>query len=1182
MANLAQGMVHGMSGGRVGRVGGAWPTPGYSDAAVIGFGLMILVLVGGGLLGVTSTRRLAENEQIVAHTHEVIGELETLVSALKDAETGHRGYLLTGDDAYLGPHRNAVRDVPAAFARLENLTSDNPAQQARLAVIRPKIERLLAELGRSIALKKAGDQAAAMEVVRTNAGKAMMDALRDDIAAMRDVENDLLRTRGRASTASFRTTIMSILTPAVIGLGLLVLVFVLNRRHQLTRDRAKARFAEQAERLRTTLASIGDGVITTDTAGHVTNMNGVAESLTGWSNADAVGVPLAMVFKIVNESTRREVANPAFRALHEGIIVGLANHTLLIAKDGPERPIDDSAAPIRNQAGEVVGSVLVFRDVTERRAGEVAQAERTRLASLRAEVATALSTDRPAQVTLQNCAEALVRHLDVAFARIWTLDDTESVLELQASAGLYTHRDGPHGRIPVGQYKIGRIAGSRQPHLTNDVPNDPNVSDPAWAEREGMVAFAGYPFQVDGRVYGVAAVFARRPLADSAVADLAHLADGLAQYTARKRAERIAHEARVRLDASLEAAEVGTWQFDVVQNVVRADANLVRMFGVTPADAAGGSLDAYTRAVHPDDRGRVAEAIQKALEAGDGYEVEYRLAAPGGVVHWVIARGRVVRDTIGRAIQLPGVVVDITQRKLVEDQLRESEARRRLALDSAELGSWHVDPVTNHLESDERFRTIFHGSPEPLTYDQAFAAIHPADRQRVREAVAAATRPDDPAAYAEEYRVVHPDGTSVWVLGQGRANFEDAGAGRRLVSFDGTVADVSERRRMENDLRQLAADLSEADRRKDVFLATLAHELRNPLAPLRNAVQVLRLAGDRADAVGPVVGLMERQLGQMVRLVDDLLDVSRISRGTLDLRTNRVDLAAVIESAVETSRPLIDLMGHELAVTLPDPPVVVEADPTRLAQVFMNLLNNAAKYSERAGRIWLVADRRDGGVVVSVRDTGVGIPADKLGGVFDLFSQVDGTSTLSQGGLGIGLSLVKRLVEMHGGEIEARSAGPGRGSEFVVRLPVVADPSTPRPAVSDKPAAVTSLRILVVDDNRDGADSLAMMLGMFGGDTRTAYDGLAGVDAAEQFRPDVALFDIGLPKLNGYEACRRIRQQTWGKGVVLIAVTGWGQDEDRRRSHDAGFDHHLVKPVDPQNLMELLSVTVPVRRSPTT
>ena len=392
--------------------------------------------------------------------------------------------------------------------------------------------------------------------------------------------------------------------------------------------------------------------------------------------------------------------------------------------------------------------------------------------------------------------------------------------------------------------------------------------------------------------------------------------------------------------------------------------------------------------------------------------------------------------------------------------------------------------------------------------------------------------------------------------------------------------DLSERKRIEEQVagllereEQQTARLREADRRKDEFLATLAHELRNPLAPIRNALQIMGLTGTSGAAAEQLRKTMDRQLTQMVRLVDDLLDVSRITRGTIELRKERVELAAVVASAVETSRPLIDAAGHELTITLPPEPLHLDADMTRMAQVFSNLLNNAARYTKQGGHIWLTAQRHGGEVVVKVRDTGLGIPADMLPKIFEIFTQVDQSLERSQGGLGIGLTLVKRLVEMHGGTVEAFSEGPGRGSEFVVRLPVMVEtpkPIPPEPTVSE-PTTTTARRILVVDDNRDAATTLAMLLKFAGNETLTAYDGLEAVEAAATFRPDVILLDIGMPKLSGYDACRKIREQPWGKNMVLIALTGWGQEEDRRKSKDAGFNGHLVKPLDVTALKNLLA-----------
>jgi CheY-like chemotaxis protein len=319
-------------------------------------------------------------------------------------------------------------------------------------------------------------------------------------------------------------------------------------------------------------------------------------------------------------------------------------------------------------------------------------------------------------------------------------------------------------------------------------------------------------------------------------------------------------------------------------------------------------------------------------------------------------------------------------------------------------------------------------------------------------------------------------------------------------------------------------------------------------------------------------GVIERQVGQMVRLVDDLLDISRITRGKLELKKARVELRAVVENAVETARPQVEAGGHSLTVALPAEPVYLDADLTRLSQVFWNLLNNAARYTEPGGRIALTAEVQGGEAVVSVTDTGIGIAAEALPGLFEMFSQIDRSLVRAQGGLGIGLALVKGLAQMHDGSVTAHSDGPGSGSTFAVRLPVAqAEPERRRAARQKLAAPAPGRRVLVVDDNRDGAASLAMLLSLGGHDGRTAHDGLEALEVAEAFRPDVIVLDIGLPKLNGYDACRRIRERPWGRGVVIVAATGWGQEEDVRRSKEAGFDHPLVKPVDQAALEAILA-----------
>jgi CheY-like chemotaxis protein len=388
------------------------------------------------------------------------------------------------------------------------------------------------------------------------------------------------------------------------------------------------------------------------------------------------------------------------------------------------------------------------------------------------------------------------------------------------------------------------------------------------------------------------------------------------------------------------------------------------------------------------------------------------------------------------------------------------------------------------------------------------------------------------------------------------------------------AVDVTEQEAVNAALRDSQARLQEADGRKDEFLATLAHELRNPLAPIRNALEIMRLTPE-PQRQASARSIVERQVAQMVHLVDDLLDVSRISRGKLELRREVADLGRVIQTAIETSRPLIEAGRHELVAQLPLPQsLMVDGDVTRLCQVVSNLLNNAAKYTPQGGRIDIVAQRDGDQAVVSVRDSGMGIPAPMLPRVFEMFTQVDHASARSQGGLGIGLALVRQLVEMHGGTVAAQSDGAGKGSTFTVRLPLAQAAATaggPGTASRLQPTSGQDCRVLVVDDNVDSAVTLATVLEILGYRTQKAHDGPAALRVAESFAPHAVLLDIGLPSLTGHQVAERIRGQEWGRGMLLIALSGWGQEGDKHKSRQAGFDHHFVKPVDLDTLTAVLA-----------
>jgi PAS domain S-box-containing protein len=588
-----------------------------------------------------------------------------------------------------------------------------------------------------------------------------------------------------------------------------------------------------------------------------------------------------------------------------------------------------------------------------------------------------------------------------------------------------------------------------------------------------------------------------------------------------------------------------------------------RLFGYTADEAIGQSVTMLIPPDHVDEEPEILKRLRRG-ERVDHFE-SIRVAKDGKLLNVSLTISP-VRDAAGRIVGASKVARDITERIHAAETLREKERQFRVMIDALPIAIYttdaagcltHFNPAAAEfsgrvpeLGSDHWCVTwkLYHSDGTPMLHDQCPMAIALKEGRAVR---------------GEEAIAELPDGTRRWFEPFPTPLFDADG---KLVGGINMLLDITERRRTEMALR-------EADQRKDEFLAMLAHELRNPLAPICNSLQILRRAATDSEVINPVREVMDRQVAHMVRLVDDLMEISRITRDRIELRKELVGLDQIVRTAVETSRPLIDASRHRLDIDLPDEALILDADPVRLAQVMANLLNNAAKYTEQGGQIWLVAQREGSAVSISVRDNGVGIAADMLEKVFDLFRQVGQPLERAQGGLGIGLTLVKRLIEMHGGTVRAYSGGLGHGAEFVVRLPLVA-----RRCVAEEPrrslrrlAGIARRRILVVDDHHDSANSLGTLLKLSGADVRMAYDGETALEAIESYRPSIVFLDIGLPGMNGYEVARQAREESGGRDLTLIALTGWGQEESIRRSKDSGIDHHLVKPVDYNALIDLLS-----------
>jgi PAS domain S-box-containing protein len=506
---------------------------------------------------------------------------------------------------------------------------------------------------------------------------------------------------------------------------------------------------------------------------------------------------------------------------------------------------------------------------------------------------------------------------------------------------------------------------------------------------------------------------------------------------------------------------------------------------------------------------------------------------------------------------------DLSERQRLEAALRDSEARLRLAQEAGGLGIHDFDPSSGRIDWDARVRELW-GVDEgvEITYEVFLAGVHPDDRDATARAVAAALDPAGPGRFFCEYRVVNAkDGLTRWIAATGRVAF----AGSRPVRLIGTVQDVSA-------IKQADAALREADRRKDEFLATLAHELRNPLAPIRQAAAVGQLPSATPAQMRWGFEVIARQADRMALLLNDLMDVSRITRGRIELDCVQVSLREVIDAAVETVGPLIESRRHALLVDVPHDGFRLMADPLRLSQIVSNLLANAAKYTHPGGAIRLSAAREGDAIRLAVADNGVGIAPHHLETVFEMFAQDASAGSHGEGGLGIGLALARALVELHGGTLTASSAGKGKGAEFVIRLP--AEVKAPREHAEYVPApAVPRRRVLVVDDNVDAAESLAMLLRLNGHETHVTYNGFSGLDAASRVRPEAVMVDLGMPGMDGLQFARHLRRMEGGNAMTLIAVTGWGQPEIRERTLQAGFDHHVTKPLDPQTLGTLLAAT---------
>ncbi len=957
----------------------------------------VLLLLGMSVLLSRTLAVLSNSSEWLVHTEHVRVQIAKVMQLLTDATIAERSFALNRDEQFLQPIVDAKATLDTEAQSLQRLIVDNPVQRPLAARLRALANERLSEAEHVIERVRAGDPDA-LTLIERGSGAQIMAEARDIVSQMQAEELRLTAIRQTAMERARDNAALAQWVNGGIAIALLILIIY------VTLSEA-GRAARPQEELATTLRSIGDAIVSTDADGVVRFMNGVAERLTGWSEAAAKGRLLDDVFRIFNEETHAAVESPIRKVIREGTVAGLANHTILVARDGSERPIEDSAAPIFGGMGNLIGVVLVFRDVTIERAAQ--RALEASEARFRAVQETSIDGFMVFESTRNERADI------IDFRWVYVNQAAERILGRE------------HGSF-IGRQLLREMPGHRNAGL-----------------------FAGY----------VRVVETGEPWSD----ELAYRHEG---------------------------------------------------------------LDLYLRIA--------------AAKRGDGLSVSFQ---------------------------------DLTDRRRIEEEVRES-GRRFIALANAVPQLiWIKNQDGRNTYHNQRWCDYTGLTEEELNEDDGWArTIHPDDLERAQQRWAESQKSAKP--YEAEYRLRRVDGSYRWFLGRGVPYRDDED---RLLRWFGTCTDIDSTKRLEESLRAATQALREADMRKDIFLATLAHELRNPLAPIRTAAALLESLSLRPADIERCRAIISRQVRHMASLLDDLLDISRITRGSLELKYELIALPSLIDAAVEMARPIFDAKRHSLDIEYPTQLIELRADRVRLTQVLTNLLTNAAKYTDPGGAVRLRAQLIADQLVISVRDNGIGLTEAMLPRVFRMFSQVHANTKRSEGGLGIGLALVKGIVELHGGSVEVRSEGSGKGSEFLVFLPRtrVTDAS-PKHLPAVETATMTAeggRRILLADDNQDAAELLARVLELSGHEVYIANTGTDALKLAYQHRPDTVILDIGMPGMNGYEVAKNLRRDAWGARATLIAITGWGGEQDKRQALDSGFDYHLSKPVDPSELDHILSRT---------
>jgi len=1084
-----------------------------------GFVTALIILVFCGWDSYRNTMRFAQAAERQKHTDDVLRALDGTVARLVDAETGQRGYLLTGNVAYLEPYRKAIKSLGQETRDLKDLASDNPNEQKRIQAMEPLIEKKLAELQTTIELRRKGEIGAATRIVLQGSGKHLMDQIRALAADMASEENHLLRVRTQRANESMAASAHTIVAGSLVSILLLVLCFGLLNRELSERKRAQETLGKNEKWFSTTLGSIGDAVIATDMNGAVTFMNAVAQSLTGWSLEEARGKSMDLVFDIANKETRQPVENPVKKVLREGKVVGLADHTLLLSKDGKEFDIEDSAAPIVTGTGEDLGVVLVFRDITkQRQVHAMLQKSEMQLAGVvNSAMDAILSVDEDQRITLFNPAAEKLFGWSATEIMGQTMDRLIPG-RFQAVHGKHVHSFANSGVTARATRPMGLSSFVACRASGEEFPIETTISQ----------------FEVGGRRSFTVIV---------------------RDITERKRAEDLLRQSREQYHLLFDSIPHPVWVYDLkTLAILDVNHSAVRNYGYSREEFLSQTLKDIRPA---EDIPALLENVASLRSSTESGGVWKHRRKDGTLIDVEItSQALIYRGGDARLV----VATNITERKQAEEALKASEQRLNLALDAAQLGIWELDLVSDKAYRNLRHDQIFgYESLQPDWGQEIFLThVVPEDREIVKRSFDKAFATGD---FHMECRIVWPDKSIHWISAQGRVFRNDKGDPVKMM---GTVADVSERRRAQEAILHAKEDAERTSKFKDQFLSTMSHELRTPLNAVLGFSDLLS-----EERYGPLNERQQRYVAHihtggkhLLRLINDILDLSRIEAGHLQLAIESVPITTSLAEVLDALRPLADKKSQSL-VQHAAPDLSVRADATRFKQIVMNLLGNAIKFTPEGGKIELAAQQLGEFVRVEVRDSGPGIPPGEQQRIFDAFYRLRQPDKAPEG-TGLGLAITRRLVELHGGQLGLESQS-GSGSCFYFTLPMAPTFQEERIRKTETTLDKSgSGRILVIEDDSASARLIESQLASSGYDVVLWDRQRHAVEMAADLQPDAITLDIVMKPVNGWELLSNLKSHPRTATIPVIVVS----IVDRPATGALlGADEYIVKPVAKEVLL---------------